>query len=69
MRFTIIKIDYNNEINCRQLKQYSRRENIEFNNIPESVDQRNMWSHLFDVLASVDVRLESYDIVAVHRFW
>ena len=47
--------------------QYSRRENIELQNVPESVEQKDLESFVLDVFKSIDVEVSSYDLVAVHR--
>ena len=58
---------YDNEINFIKLNQNSRRENIEIINIPESVEQRDLEKHVLEILASIDIWLESYDIIGAHR--
>ena len=47
------------------LDQYSRRNNIELRNIPENIT--SLETHVINVLASIDITVNSYDIVAVHR--
>ena len=49
------------------LNQYSRRENLELQNVPESVVQRDLEKFVLDVFKSIDVDVCSYDLVAVHR--
>ena len=55
------------EIKFNQLHQYSRQENIEIHNIPESVSQVNLEKYVIDILASIKINIVSYDIVAVHH--
>ena len=54
-----------NEIN--DLNQYSRRENLELQNVPESVVQKDFENFVLDVFKPIDVDVCSYDLVAVHR--
>ena len=58
---------YNLEVELSKLNQYGRRENIEIANIPESIPQRNLESHVIEMLGSMGVEVESYDIAAIHR--
>ena len=58
---------YGSEIKFIELSQYSRRENIEFHNVPESIDQKSLEKHILAVLESCNIQLQHYDIVAVHR--
>ena len=55
------------EIKCDNLDQYSRRSNIEIQNVPENIHQRDLESYVLAVMASINVHLVSYDIAAVHR--
>ena len=48
-------------------KRFFRRENIEFHNVPESIDQKSLEKHILAVLESINIQLQHYDIVAVHR--
>ena len=50
-----------------ELNQYGRRENIEICNIPESVQPKQLEKHVIAALASIKVKVSSYDIVGVHR--
>ena len=45
---------------------YSRRNNVEICNIPESVDD-NLEEFIIKMLKSTNMDISSYDIVAVHR--
>ena len=47
--------------------QYSRRNNVEFRNIPEAVVQKNLENYILKLLAFLGMEINSYDIVAVHR--
>ena len=49
------------------LNQYTRRENVEIKNISESIVQRHLEVYVLKVFQSIGVKLESYDLVAVHR--
>ena len=55
------------ETSINDLDQYSRRNNVEFKNIPESIGQKKLEDYVIKVLDSVGVKVCSYDIVAVHR--
>ena len=55
------------ELRLNEISQYSRRENVEFHNIPDSIPQINLEKYIIDILHSVNVFIESYDIAAVHR--
>ena len=58
---------YTSEVKFIKLCQYSRRENVELHNVPESSKQKNLEKHVLAVLASMGIHVQSYDIVAVHR--
>ena len=47
--------------------QYSRRENIEIINIPETITPKNLETHVLEVLRKINVAVSSYEIAAVHR--
>ena len=49
------------------IDQYSRRNNVEFRNIPESIGNHDIEKHIIKVLGSIGGVVESYDIVAIHR--
>ena len=49
-----------------EIDQYSRRNNVEFRNIPENIGITNIEKHIIKVLGSIGVVVQSYDIVAVH---
>ena len=55
------------EIELLNLSQYSRRQNIELSGVPENISQRHLENHVLEVLASIGIHLQSYDLVAVHR--
>ena len=55
------------ELRFNESSQYSRRENVELHNIPESIPQVKLEKYILDILHSINVNIESYDIVAVHR--
>ena len=58
---------YGSEVKFIQLSQYSRRENTEFHNVPESIEQKDLEEHILSALSSINIVLQHYDIVAVHR--
>ena len=60
---------YSLEVEIANCDQYSRRENIELLNIPESIPQKDREAHVIDVLKyiKVDDNICSYNIVAAHR--
>ena len=58
---------YNIEANAIYNNQYTRRENIEFINIPETTLQKDLEPLVIKILNSMDIKIQSYDIVAVHR--
>ena len=58
---------YELEISLMQSNQYSRRENIEFCNIPESIPQWQLETTIIKILKSININICSYDIVAIHR--
>ena len=49
------------------LEQYGRRNNIEIEGISDSVSDENFESKVIDILAEIDVNVESKDIEACHR--
>ena len=57
----------NMDIDFLQFTQYSRRENIEISNIPESIPQRDLEYHVIMVLQELGLEIYSYDLVGVHR--
>ena len=57
----------NLEINLKELNQYSRRENIELQNIPESIEQKDLENFVLDLFKSIKLEVSSYDLVALHR--
>ena len=58
---------YDIEVNLSHVDQYSRRSNVEICNIPEKINQRNIEIYVLKVMESIGVRLQSFDLVAVHR--
>ena len=58
---------YNIEVKLIQNNQYSRRENVEFANIPENVSQKELEPLIIKILDSINLKIQSYDLVAVHR--
>ena len=58
---------YNIETKVNGIDQYSRRNNIEISNIPEKIVQNKLEVYVLKFLSDIDVNLESYDLVAVHR--
>ena len=43
------------------------RENVEIHNVPELIEQKSLEKHVLAALPSINVQLQSYDIIAVHR--
>ena len=58
---------YHLENQMTDLNQYSRRENIEIQNIPETVLQKDLEQYVISMLSSIGVSIDSYGLVAVHR--
>ena len=58
---------YDLEKYVSEIDQYSRRNNVEFRNIPENIGIDDIEKHIIKVLGSIGVTVVSYDIVAVHR--
>lgn len=58
---------YEIEKNLIRSNQYSRRENLEFMNFPESLPQWKLESTLVNIFEAMNLSIYSYDIVAVHR--
>ena len=68
--------EYNDELfdKCYQLdcqltslNQYSRRNNLEIQGIPERIKQCDLENHVIETFIKIGIKVESYDIVAVHR--
>ena len=49
------------------INQYSRRNNVKFRNIPETITSKDLEIYIIKLLGSIGVKVESYNIVAVHR--
>ena len=60
------KIDNNSSYIINQ-DMYSRRNNVEFCNIPENIDDKCLEEYILKMLKSLNMDISSYDIVAVHR--
>ena len=58
---------YDIEIQLNNLDQYSPRSNIEIRNISENINQFNLEKYVLKVLDPIDIKLQLYDLVAVHR--
>ena len=59
---------YSLEVEIANNDQYSRRENIEMLNVPESIHQNDLEAYVIGVLKYIKLdNLCSYNIVAVHR--
>ena len=56
-----------NTIDIHTLNQYNRRESVEFCNIPNTVKDGDLEQYVISLLASIGVKVTSYNIVAVHR--
>ena len=57
---------YDLEVDISELQQYSRHENLEFANIPGHIQQHNLEKYIIDLLGSINVIIQSYDVAAVH---
>ena len=57
---------YNTEIKVTNLDQYSRRNNVELQNILENIKQHNIESYVLKIFESIGIKIQSYDLVAVH---
>lgn len=55
------------ECQHEDLNQYSRRNNIEIQNIPENIHQKDLELYVIKMLHTIHVYIHSYDVVAVHR--
>ena len=58
---------YNTEIKVTNFDQYSRRNNVELQNISENIKQHNIESYVLKIFESIGIKIQSYDLVAVHR--
>ena len=58
---------YNIEVNISNIDQYSRRSNVEICNVPEKIAQNNLEEYVIKFLDSIGIKIQSYDLVAVHR--
>ena len=58
---------YYNEIKINRVDQYSRRSNVEIRNIPENISQSNIEKYVIKIFESIGIKVQSYDLVAVHR--
>ena len=54
---SIFKNAYDMEVKSIYQQQYSRRENIEIHNIPESISQPNLEKYIIEVLASIKIKV------------
>ena len=63
LRNTLRKV----EMDLIEINQYSRRQNIEISNIPESIPQHKLENHVIKVLGEIGIYVKSYDLVGVHR--
>ena len=59
---TVCDLEY--EVN--EMNQYSRHENIELQNIPESVVQDDLEKFVVNLFKEIKLDISSYDLVAVH---
>ena len=55
------------KVELTELNRYGRRENVEFCNVPESIDDKSLENHIITVMKSIKVNVQSYQIVGVHR--
>ena len=54
---------YDMEIQYNNMNQYTRRSNIEINNISEKITQRNLEEYVLKVMKSLDINLVSYNLL------
>ena len=55
------------EVDITELQKYSRHENLELANIPGHILQNDLEKYIIDILGSINVNIQSFDIAAVHR--
>ena len=55
------------ENQMNDLNKYMRRNNIEIQNIPETILQKDLEEYVIKVLQSIGVTIDSSGLVAVHR--
>ena len=55
------------KIEITELNQYGRRENVEFCNVPESIDQQSLENHIITVMKSIGINVPAHQIIGVHR--
>ena len=55
------------ESQSQSLEQYTRRNNIEIDGIPEEVTNENLEGKVVEILNSVDIDISSFEIEACHR--
>ena len=55
------------ESECYGQDQYGRRNNIEINGIPNSVDSDNLEDKVIEILDAIDITVEKSEIEACHR--
>ena len=58
---------YYNEIKINSVDQYSPRSDVEIRNIPENMPQSNIEKYVIKIFESIGVKVQSDDLVAVHR--
>lgn len=58
---------YSAEVNINALEQYGRRNNVEIQGIPESVEPQELEETVIEVLNKIDLNVSSNDIEACHR--
>ena len=63
----IQELQYTSEVKFTESCQYSCHENVEIHNVPESIEQKILEKHVLAVLASINIHIQSYNIVAAHR--
>ena len=63
-------MQYGSKVKFIKLLQYSQHKIVEIHNVPELIEQKNLEKHVLAapcLLASINIQLQSYDIVAIHR--
>ena len=60
---------YKMDVRLIEVEQYSRRESLVITGIPDSISQRDLEGVVINILGSIGVRVQSYDISACHRLF
>ena len=60
---------YNMDVRLIEVEQYSRRESLVITGIPDTVNQRDLEGVVVNILRTIGVNIQSYDISACHRLF